>query len=61
VLLKAIGLVMPLRATADEEATGLDIAMHSEEAYMHTGGMDSIAPETTHAVPAFAPKSIPVN
>jgi Amt family ammonium transporter len=61
VLLKAIGLVMPLRATADEEAIGLDIAMHSEEAYLHTGGMDTIAPEATHAVPAFAPKSVPVN
>jgi ammonium transporter, Amt family len=61
VLLKAIGLVMPLRATADEEAIGLDIAMHSEEAYLHTGGMDTIVPESTPAVPAFAPKSVPVN
>jgi Amt family ammonium transporter len=37
VLLKLIGLVMPLRATADDEATGLDLTMHGEEAYLHTG------------------------
>ncbi len=44
VLLKAIGLVMELRATRDEESTGLDIPLHGEEAYMHLGGMDTIAP-----------------
>ena len=32
-LLKLIGLVWPLRATADEEALGLDIVSHGEEAY----------------------------
>jgi Amt family ammonium transporter len=42
VLLKLIGLVIPLRATMDDEATGLDITMHGEEAYLHTGGMESI-------------------
>jgi Amt family ammonium transporter len=41
VLLKLIGLVIPLRATMDDEATGLDITMHGEEAYLHTGGMES--------------------
>jgi ammonium transporter, Amt family len=44
VLLKAIGLVLPLRATSEEESTGLDIPLHGEEAYMHLGGMDAIAP-----------------
>ena len=33
VLLKLIGLVMPLRATASEEAIGMDIIAHGEEAY----------------------------
>jgi Amt family ammonium transporter len=33
VLLKLIGLVMPLRATAKEEAIGMDIIAHGEEAY----------------------------
>ena len=56
VLLKAIGLVMPLRATADEEASGLDIALHGEEAYLHAGGMDAVTPvEADVFVPAPAP------
>ena len=42
VLLKLIGLVIPLRATLEDEATGLDITMHGEEAYLQTGGMESI-------------------
>jgi Amt family ammonium transporter len=44
VLLKAIGLVMELRATGEEESAGLDIPLHGEEAYMHIGGMDTITP-----------------
>ena len=35
VLLKLIGLVMPLRATAENETTGLDISLHGEEAYLN--------------------------
>jgi Amt family ammonium transporter len=55
ILLKAIGVVMPLRATKDEEATGLDIPLHGEEAYMHIGGMDSvIATEAAGFEPATA-------
>jgi Amt family ammonium transporter len=42
VLLKLIGLLMPLRATAEEEATGLDITQHGEEAYLHTGGIEAV-------------------
>jgi ammonium transporter, Amt family len=41
-LLKLIGLVMPLRASLEDEATGLDVAMHGEEAYLHTGGMEAV-------------------
>ena len=37
VVLKLIGLVMPLRATASEEAEGLDITAHGEEAYAAFG------------------------
>jgi len=56
VLLKAIALVMPLRATADEEASGLDIALHGEEAYLHAGGMDAVTPvEADVFQPATAP------
>lgn len=32
-ILKAIGLVMPLRATMREEALGMDVVQHGEEAY----------------------------
>ena len=42
ILLKLIGLIMPLRATREDEATGLDITMHGEEAYLHTGGMELV-------------------
>jgi Amt family ammonium transporter len=35
ILLKVISLFIPLRATAADEATGLDVTMHGEEAYLH--------------------------
>ena len=38
ILLKAISLVLPLRATSDDEASGLDISLHGEEAYLHSEG-----------------------
>jgi len=38
ILLKVIGLVIPLRANASDESTGLDITQHGEEAYLHVGG-----------------------
>jgi ammonium transporter, Amt family len=41
ILLKVIGLVVPLRATADDETSGLDITMHGEEAYLHAEGGSS--------------------
>jgi Amt family ammonium transporter len=37
VLLKAIGMVIPLRANAADEAVGLDVSQHGEEAYIHSG------------------------
>ncbi len=37
ILLKAISLVTPLRATPDDETTGLDVTLHGEEAYLHEG------------------------
>jgi Amt family ammonium transporter len=38
ILLKLIGLFIPLRATVSDENTGLDVSMHGEEAYLHGGG-----------------------
>jgi len=44
VLLKLIGMVIPLRATATDESVGLDITQHGEEAYLHTGGASPMLP-----------------
>jgi len=38
VLLKAISVIIPLRANESEESVGLDLALHGEEAYVHGGG-----------------------
>ncbi|MEO8520815.1 MAG: ammonium transporter [Acidobacteriota bacterium] len=37
VLLKLVGLVLPLRASEHEETEGLDVTLHGEEAYLHEG------------------------
>jgi Amt family ammonium transporter len=38
VLLKLIGLVLPLRAEQGDETTGMDVSQHGEEAYIHDDG-----------------------
>jgi Amt family ammonium transporter len=38
VLLKLVSLIFPLRATLSDEAVGLDVCMHGEEAYVHASG-----------------------
>jgi Amt family ammonium transporter len=38
ILLKIVGAVIPLRATAEDESEGLDTTAHGEEAYVHVGG-----------------------
>ena len=53
-LLRLIGLVMPLRATEREEAIGMDIVQHGEEAYATGEGAILIGPE------ADAPVAKPV-
>jgi Amt family ammonium transporter len=53
VLLKAISLVVSLRADTAAESEGIDITAHGEEAYMHTGGSEEI--EYPTAVPASRP------
>jgi Amt family ammonium transporter len=42
VLLKVIGAIVPLRAAADDEAMGLDISQHGEEAYVHAEGSSAM-------------------
>jgi len=59
VLLKVIGLFVSLRATAAEEAEGLDIAAHGEEAYMHIGGSEPMVAETRPGgAPVFKPAAV---
>ena len=58
ILLKLIGVVIPLRATDADESTGLDISQHGEEAYLHTGGTTSAISTAATAVvaqPMFHP------
>ena len=38
ILLKLIGLAIPLRAEVEDETTGLDVTQHGEEAYLHAEG-----------------------
>ena len=46
VLLRLIGAVMPLRATEEEEALGMDVIQHGEEAYASGEGAILLTPET---------------
>jgi ammonium transporter, Amt family len=46
VLLKLISVVMPLRATAEDESTGLDVTQHGEEAYVHAEGSRTMLAST---------------
>jgi ammonium transporter, Amt family len=41
ILLKAIEIVIPLRASSSDETAGLDITLHGEEAYLHAEGGSS--------------------
>jgi Amt family ammonium transporter len=50
VLLKLIGLVMPLRATEAEEAQGMDTVYHGEEAYPTGEGAILVTPEAGDGV-----------
>jgi len=38
VLLKIVGVIIPLRPSRGDETTGLDVSMHGEEAYLHAEG-----------------------
>jgi Amt family ammonium transporter len=49
VLLRLIGLAGSLRVSEHEEATGLDVAEHGEEAYVHGDGAILISPEAGFA------------
>jgi Amt family ammonium transporter len=59
-LLKLIGAIAPLRAAAGDEAVGMDLSQHGEEAYVHAEGSAALALEpgaasagTLQSVPAI--------
>jgi ammonium transporter, Amt family len=56
VLLKLIGLVMPLRAATHDEGLGMDVSQHGEEAYAEGQGAILVLPErgVTVGAPAMA-------
>ncbi len=45
VILRVLGLVLPLRATDRDQALGMDIVQHGEEAYTHGEGAILVGPE----------------
>ncbi|MET0211569.1 MAG: ammonium transporter [Vicinamibacterales bacterium] len=56
VLLKLIGLVIPLTATTVEQVEGLDISAHGEEAYMAASGAAMLESSISrHAEPSLKP------
>ena len=42
ILVKLVGLVIPLRPSPEDEMTGLDISQHGEEAYLHVESSDGM-------------------
>ena len=54
VLLKLVGLVLPLRATEKEEGMGMDISQHGEEAYSSGEGAILVMDNELPAVSAVA-------
>jgi Amt family ammonium transporter len=56
ILLKLIGLVIPLTATTTEQVEGIDISAHGEEAYMHASGAAMVESSiSSPAQPALKP------
>jgi Amt family ammonium transporter len=60
VILKLIGLAIPLRVTPSDEIEGLDIVAHGEEAYNAMGGSapEPMEPAKGAAHPVFKPASV---
>ena len=57
ILLKVIGALMPLRATPEEEAIGMDVIQHGEEAYLT--GEGAILVTTEAGIPDNVPAAQP--
>jgi len=52
VILRVVGLVFPLRATERDEALGMDITQHGEEAYLTGEGAILVTTDTEVDTPA---------
>jgi Amt family ammonium transporter len=55
VLLKLVGLVIPLRATDADENTGLDVSQHGEEAYIQSGTVSISGARASESKVPYAP------
>jgi ammonium transporter, Amt family len=55
-ILKLVSLALPLRSRASDEAVGLDVALHGEEAYAR--GEGAVLVRQTAAAPAVAPAAL---
>ena len=55
ILLKLIGIVIPLRASTSDEGEGLDVTAHGEEAYMHVGGSAPVLRDKTQNAGSLSP------
>jgi Amt family ammonium transporter len=51
IILKVLGAVMPLRASRHDEAVGMDITQHGEEAYLSGEGAILVGPEAGEDLP----------
>lgn len=49
-ILRVVGLVMPLRVSPHEEALGMDVVQHGEEAYTSGEGAILVVPELEEPV-----------
>ncbi len=58
-ILRAIALVMPLRAERRDEGLGLDVTMHGEEAYAGEAGAILLLPDPARPDPAPMPAGEP--
>jgi Amt family ammonium transporter len=63
VLLKLIGLVIPLRADQNDEVIGLDVTQHGEEAYIQDRGMTAAIVDlgTKEKAPGMLKSPVPIS
>ncbi|MGH2865055.1 MAG: ammonium transporter [Solirubrobacteraceae bacterium] len=57
VILKLVGIFMPLRASDRDEALGMDIGQHGEQAYMDGEGAILVKHEPTGEIPLAVPNT----